>query len=288
MRQLSEVSFSGERGSRQDRLRRRVRAAAVSVGALAIVLTASGCTANEVFFLDLPDPATKEGGITRDLWQGSWIALWIVGLFTWALILWAAIAYRRRHKDDVPEQTAYNIPIEILYTIVPLIMILGLFWFTAKDQSEILAVSNDQKQTVNVVGFRWNWGFNYLDEGAYAVGTPNLPAELVLPVDEKVRFELTSPDVIHSFWVPAFLFKMDVIPGKTNVFELTPDKVGTYAGKCAELCGVDHARMLFNVRIVERAEFDAYIADLKAKGQSGLLDTGMSNDDGQMPGEKTT
>ncbi|MBK9740649.1 MAG: cytochrome c oxidase subunit II [Actinobacteria bacterium] len=278
----------GAPGSIQRPARRRVRAAAIAVGALAVTLTASACTANEAFFMDLPEPATKEGAITQNLWQGSWIAAWAVGLVTWALMLWAAFAYRRRHKNDVPEQTKYNVPIEILYTLVPLIMILGLFWFTAKDQSEILALSNDQKQTVNVVGFRWNWGFNYLDEGAYAVGTPNLPATLVLPVDEKVRFELTSPDVIHSFWVPAFLFKMDVIPGKTNAFELTPDKVGTYAGKCAELCGVDHSRMLFNVKVVERAEFDQYIADLKARGQSGLLDTGMSNNDGQMPGEKTT
>jgi cytochrome c oxidase subunit 2 len=238
--------------------------------------------------MDLPEPATKEGAITQSLWQGAWIAAWAVGAVTWALMLWAAFAYRRRHKDDVPEQTKYNIPIEILYTIVPLVMILGLFWFTAKDQSEILAVSNDQQQTVNVVAYRWNWGFNYLDEDTYTVGTPNLPATLVLPVNEKVRFELTSPDVIHSFWVPAFLFKMDVVPGKTNVFELTPNKVGTYAGKCAELCGVDHSRMLFNVKVVERAEFDKYIADLKAHGQTGLLDTGKSNNHGAMPGEKTT
>jgi cytochrome c oxidase subunit 2 len=146
---------------------------------------------------------------------------------------------------------------------------------------------------VNVVGFRWAWGFNYLDEGVYTVGLPvgsgttNDPATLVLPVNEKVRFELTSPDVIHSFWVPAFLFKMDVIPGKTNVFELTPDKVGTYVGKCAELCGVDHARMLFAVKVVERPEFDAYIADLKAKGQTGTLDTGRTTDAGQAPDERT-
>lgn len=287
MRHLIEARSSRAPGHRTVK-QRRMRAAAAGLGMLAVTLTASACTANEAFFMDLPDPATKEAAITQNLWQGSWIAAWAVGAVTWGLMIWAAVAYRRRHKDDVPEQTKYNIPIELLYTIVPLIMILGLFWFTAKDQSEILSLSNDQKQTVNVVGFRWNWGFNYIDEGAYAVGTPNLPAELVLPVNEKVRFELTSPDVIHSFWVPAFLFKMDVIPGKTNQFELTPDKVGTYAGKCAELCGVDHSRMLFTVRVVERPEFDQYIADLKARGQSGLLDTGMSNNDGQMPGEKTT
>lgn len=287
MRHLIEARSTRAPGPRTA-TRRRVKAAALGLGALVVTLTASACTANQAFFMDLPDPATKEGAITQNLWQGSWIAAWAVGLFTWGLMLWAAIAYRRRHKSDVPEQTKYNLPIEILYTVVPLIMILGLFWFTARDQSEILALKNDQDQTVNVVGFRWNWAFNYLDAGAYAVGTPDLPAELVLPVNEKIRFELTSPDVIHSFWVPAFLFKMDIIPGKTNAFELTPDKLGTYVGKCAELCGVDHARMLFTVRVVERAEFDQYIADLKAKGQGGLLDTGMSTDEGQMPGERTT
>jgi cytochrome c oxidase subunit 2 len=288
VRQSTQVRFADAPRKQQGGARRRVRIAAMGVGALAVTLTATGCTANQAFFMDLPDPATKEGAITQNLWQGSWIAAWGVGIVTWGLMIWAFIAYRRRHADDVPEQTKYNVPIEILYTVVPLIMILGLFWFTAKDQSEILTVSNDQDQTVNVVAYRWNWGFNYIDEGAYAVGTPNAPALLELPVNEKIRFELTSPDVIHSFWVPAFLFKMDVIPGKTNVFELTPDKLGTYAGKCAELCGVDHSRMLFNVKVVERAEFDAYIADLKARGQSGLLDTGKSNNDGQMPNERTT
>jgi hypothetical protein len=115
-------------------------------------------------------------------------------------MIWAVVAYRRRHANEVPEQTRYNIPIEALYTIVPLIMILGLFWFTARDQSEILTVENDQEQTVNVVGFRWSWGFNYLDEDVYDVGvpygegSPGEPPTLYLPVDEKIRFELTSPD----------------------------------------------------------------------------------------------
>lgn len=274
--------------------RARLRGLGIGLGATAVAVALSGCSVNEIAFLDLPEPASKEADIIANLWQGAWIAAWAVGIFTWGLMLWAAFAYRRRHADDAPEQTKYNLPIEILYTLVPLVMILGLFWFTARDQSEILAVKNDQVQTVNVVGFRWSWGFNYLDEGVYEVGMPigegayeGAPT-LVLPVNEKVRFELTSPDVIHSFWVPAFLFKMDVIPGKTNVFELTPDKVGTYAGKCAELCGVDHARMLFNVKVVERPEFEAYIEGLKAKGQTGTLNSGKSTDEGQVPGERRT
>ena len=131
MRQSSQMRFAVAHRSHQGGVRRRARAAAIGLGALAITLTASGCTANEAFFMNLPDPATKEGAITQNLWQGSWIAAWGVGIVTWGLMIWAFIAYRRRHKDDVPEQTKYNVPIEILYTIVPLIMILGLFCFTA-------------------------------------------------------------------------------------------------------------------------------------------------------------
>ena len=267
--------------------RRAVRAGALVLGATTVALLASGCTANEAFFFDLPTPATEEAPIIQNLWQGSWIAAWAVGAVTLILILWAIFAYRRRRNSDVPEQTKYNLPIEVLYTIVPLVMILGLFWFTAKDQSEILTIENDQKQTVNVVGWKWSWGFNYIDEQVFESGTPDYVPTLVLPVNEKVRFELTSPDVIHSFWVPAFLFKMDVIPGKTNVFELTPNKLGTFAGKCTELCGTYHSGMLFNVKVVERPEFEAYVESLKARGNTGLLDTGRTNNDGAIPGERT-
>lgn len=267
--------------------RRAVRAGALVLGATTVALLASGCTANEAFFFDLPTPATEEAPIIQNLWQGSWIAAWAVGAVTLILILWAVFAYRRRRNSDVPEQTKYNLPIEVLYTIVPLVMILGLFWFTAKDQSEILTIENDQKQTVNVVGWKWSWGFNYIDEQVFESGTPDYVPTLVLPVNEKVRFELTSPDVIHSFWVPAFLFKMDVIPGKTNVFELTPNKLGTFAGKCTELCGTYHSGMLFNVKVVERPEFEAYVESLKARGNTGLLDTGRTNNDGAIPGERT-
>lgn len=275
--------------------------ALVGVGLVAAIAVLSGCTANEAFFFDLPEPATVEAPIIQNLWNGSWIAAWGVGIVTWGLMIWAILAYRRRRINEVPEQTKYNVPIELLYTLVPLIMILGLFWFTAKDQSEILTLDNDQSQTVNAVGFRWSWAFNYVDEDVYSIGMPvdsqiisedpaiaelQIPT-LVLPVDEKVRFELTSPDVIHSFWVPSFLFKMDVIPGKTNVFELTPDKIGTFAGKCAELCGTYHSQMLFNVKVVDRPEFDAYVAELKAKGQTGSIQTGRSSEEGQLPQERT-
>lgn len=260
---------------------RRPALLATLVGAL--LLGTTGCSANTVWFIDLPDPATEQAEIIANLWDGAWTAMWIVGAFTWALMFWAFIAYRRRKNDNtMPEQVRYNIPIEVLYTFTPLVMILGLFFFAVRDQTEITKLTDDYDQTVQVVGFRWSWTFNYVDEDAYEIGTPQEFPTLYLPVDERIRFELTSPDVVHSFWVPAWLFKMDVIPGQQNEFEVTPNKEGEFAGKCAELCGTDHSRMLFNVKVVSREEFDQHIEDLKARGQSGQLQTGRVNREGEL------
>ena len=247
-----------------------------------VALGATGCSQSEVEAWQrggFPAPASDKAPIILQQWQYSWVAALSVGVLVWGLIIVAIIAFRRR-GDDAPVQTRYNIPIEMLYTVAPLIMIMTMFFFTARDQAAIQQVGDNPDVTVNVVGFRWNWTFNYLDEKVYSVGTPQQRAELVLPVNKSVKFELTSPDVIHSFWIPAFLYKMDVIPGRRNVFELTPNKIGVFAGRCAELCGVDHSNMLFTVRVVPQAEYDAWIQSLKARGQSGLLETGRTNDAG--------
>jgi cytochrome c oxidase subunit 2 len=257
----------------------RGRRRLIPIAALASMpLLLSACASEELPNLAFPEPATKEGVSTLFLWESFWVLAFVVGGLTLFLILFAALYYRRR-PDRAPAQTRYNIPIEVLYTIVPLIIVLVLTIFTWRDEATLTALSDDEDLSVNVVGFRWSWGFNYLDEQAYDIGTPEQLPTLYLPVDEKVRFVLTSPDVIHSFWVPDFLFKMDVIPGRVNEFEVTPNKEGTFAGKCAELCGVDHSRMLFNVKVVSRAEFDRHIADLKERGQDGLLDTGRPSDE---------
>jgi cytochrome c oxidase subunit 2 len=252
----------------------RARRAALLVGAAAVLLGTAGCSSDtELGRLGYPEPVTEQGPMLLSFWQNSWIAAFAVGVLTWGLIFWAIIAYRRRTNEGAPVQTRYNLPLEILYTVTPAIMIFALFAVTARDQAELTKLTPDPANTVGVVGFKWNWGFNY-EEGAYDAGTPARPAELWLPVNERTRFQLTSPDVIHSFWVPQFLFKMDVIPGRENQFELTPNKVGVFAGKCAELCGTDHSRMLFNVHVVTREEYEKHIAELKANGQSGKLETG--------------
>ncbi len=240
------------------------------------ILASCGMVAdNEFTRVGFPEPATQEGPGIIELWQGFWIVAIAVGLLVIGLLVFASIKFRRKSDDEVPQQVRYNIPLEILYTVVPLIIVLALFGFTAKEQNKLTALSEDYTHVVNVVGFRWSWSFNYIDSDVYETGTPGVVPTLYLPVDEKVRFELTSPDVLHSFWIPSFLFKMDIVPGAINRFELTPDRVGTYVGKCAELCGQDHARMLFNVKVVERAEYDQYIASLRAKGQTGMIPPGI-------------
>ena len=239
------------------------------------MLTAcSKASQEEVLRIGFPEPATKEGVTILNLWQGTWIVAIGVALLVLGLLFSAIILYRRRNENEVPKQTRYNIPLEILYTIVPLVIVFGLFYFTARDQGPLIKLTGQQQHTVNVVGFRWSWTFNYKEAGVYDIGTPANPPMLYLPVDEKVKFELTSPDVIHSFWIPAFLMKMDVVPGRLNAFELTPNKLGEFAGKCAELCGVDHSRMLFNVKVVTREEFNQHIEKLRALGQIGELSTG--------------
>ncbi len=260
-------------------MRSRVARGITVVGLFgATALVTSGCTVNEALRMGMPQPATKEAPTIESLWIGSWIAAWAVGALVWGLIIAAVILYRRRaHDEGFPKQTAYNVPIEFLYTVAPLVMILTLASFVWKDQSDLTALTSKSTHTVGVVAFRWSWAFNYEQEGVYEVGTPDAAPTLWLPVDERTRFELTSPDVDHSFWVPDFLFKMDVIPGRTNKFELTPDKLGTFPGRCAELCGVDHSAMLFTVKVVSRADYDKHIADLKTAGQTGLFETGRTS-----------
>ncbi|WP_328909746.1 cytochrome c oxidase subunit II [Streptomyces sp. NBC_00234] len=286
-----------------------------------VLATASGCSYNWEDFprLGMPTPVTEEAPRILSLWQGSWAAALVTGVLVWGLILWSVIFHRRsRTKVEVPPQTRYNMPIEALYTVVPLIIVSVLFYFTARDESKLLALEDKPPHTINVVGYQWSWGFNYIEKvegqpsagnefpkeldaipdryredfpegagGVYDVGVPgtrnpqtgNPGPTLWLPKGEKVRFVLTSRDVIHSFWVVPFLMKQDVIPGHTNAFEVTPNREGTFMGKCAELCGVDHSRMLFNVKVVSPERYQQHLKELAEKGQTGYVPAGIEQTD---------
>jgi cytochrome c oxidase subunit 2 len=228
--------------------------------------------------------ATNHTQAITDLWVGSWIVLWGVGIIAWGLMIWAIVAYRRRKGENrIPPQLRYNNPIEALFTVVPLIMVIGFFAFTAKSMADIESPVAGSRN-IQVIAKQWSWDFNYTDSKVHEVGiqsqyagepgynslndVPTLWLEKGVPVHVKEN----SRDVVHSFWVVDFLYKKDVFPGQTNNIYFTPEKVGTYRGKCAELCGEFHSMMLFNVKVVDKPEYDAHMADLAANpATSGLL-----------------
>ncbi len=221
------------------------------------------------------------------LWVNSWIVLLAVGVITWALMGWAAIAYRRRKgQTGLPVQLRYNMPIEIFYTIVPFILVIGFFAFTARDQAIIETQYEDPDVSITAIGKQWAWDFQYdgeQEDNSDAVWTMGIQAQpdkagnidqealptLYLPVDQTVQIKLQSRDVIHSFWVVDFLYKKDMYIGKDNYWSFTPTREGTYAGRCAELCGEYHSMMLFTVQVVSADEYEDYLASLEAKGQTG-------------------
>jgi len=242
---------------------------------LAVVLTAlTGCTNDTFTRIGFPDPITKQGRVALHLWQGSWIAGMSVAVVVWGLILWAVIFHRKR-GDRLPPQVRYNLPIEILYTALPFVLIAVLFYYTAKDENYITKLSANSDVTVNVVGYQWSWQFRYpqydVTDNGVMWSPDTVPQQLPmleLPTGETVRFNLTSPDVIHSFWVPQFLFKRDVIPGHPNHFEVTLTKTGTYTGHCSELCGLYHSRMLFTLKVVTPDQFRQWISSKQAASNS--------------------
>nr|WP_309852933.1 cytochrome c oxidase subunit II [Falsarthrobacter nasiphocae] len=247
-------------------------------------LALSGCTEEaKRGWMPAEPGTTNHTDALTSLWVHSWIAALAVGLITWGLLLWCLVAYRRR-KNDVgfPRQISYNLPLEILYTALPLFMVFVLFYFTDKTQRQVDARVENPDVKVKVFGKQWAWDFNYDYQGEkhYFQGTQahlsptgetgvekTLPT-LYLPENKSVEFQLESRDVIHSFWIPQFLQKRDMIPGHTNYITLTPQRAGTYQGKCAELCGEYHSEMLFNVVVLPEDQFKAKMAELP-KGEVG-------------------
>jgi cytochrome c oxidase subunit II len=264
-------------------VRRRLGAPLAVLAGLVLVSGCSQQTVDQWKRVGLPPSASESAPDMEALWVGAWIAAMIVGVLVWGLIVWAVVRYRRRSPDEVPTQVRYNLPIEMLYTIAPFVVIFVLFYHTVVTQEEMLPEAPPNAEEILVVGQQWSWSFNYLGQdgqdkpGASSVndtfesGTvANFPT-LWLPVDTPVKFRLRSQDVIHSFWIPAFYFKMDVVPGRENTWVTTPTKIGTYAGKCAELCGLQHSRMLFNVRVVSKAEYEQHLQQLRAQGNVGAV-----------------
>ena len=234
---------------------------------LSLLLT--GCSSEELTGIGFRENVSSVNNSSFGLWQGAWLTAAIVGALTLVLILWPPLFHRKKDDSPFPKQTQYNVPAEIAYTVIPFIIVAVLFGYTAKAESEIVAVSppaSTEVHDVTVNGIQWSWQFTYEEAGpgTTVTGTPAQPPTLYMPLGEKVRFTFTATDVIHSFWVPDFMIQMQNIPGVTNNLEFTANELGEFRGFCNILCGRQHSQMRFTVKVVTASEYDAYIQSLKA------------------------
>jgi cytochrome c oxidase subunit 2 len=294
---------------------RRV-ALTVVLGGTAVLL--SGCSWAEALGLGWPEGITPEAHLNRGLWVGSLIASLVVGVIVWGLIFWASAFHRHKKGDtELPRQFGYNMPLELVLTVVPFLIISVLFYFTVVVQEKVLHKDPNPEVVIDVTAFQWNWKFgyqkiNFTDGTLTYDGTDNerkaamvskpegvdkhgqevvgavrglnpqdrrylnfdkvetlgssteIPI-LVLPTGKRIEFQIASADVVHSFWVPEFLFKRDVMPypeanHSDNIFQVTEiNKTGAFVGRCAEMCGTYHSMMNFEVRVVEPNDFKAYL-----------------------------
>jgi cytochrome c oxidase subunit II len=230
-------------------------------GWLLATIGLAACTGTSEPRYGMPAPATVQAHQTLYLWQGVFVTSVIVALIVWGLILWSIVRYRRRPGDEsLPKQTQYHIPLEITYTIIPVLMVAVVFFFVVRAENVIDSTKATPAVSVRVEGFQWGWRFTYLSPTGAALAPPIVGDQfsepvLRLPAGETVRLQLVSDDVIHSFYVPDFLFKRDLIPKVNNVVEMYIDKTGTFQGHCAEFCGLHHADMNFLVQAVPKAQF---------------------------------
>jgi cytochrome c oxidase subunit 2 len=243
-----------------------------ALAAVTIPLT-TGCSVDEALRFGWPLGITPQATAMREFWTWSCIAALVVGVITWGAMFWAMIFHRKRAgEDDVPpRQTQYNLPIEIVFTVVPTIIVAVLFAFTVQVQDNVNDVIDNPDLKVNITAFQWNWQFTYPDtptttgQPVTTIGTADTIPLLVLPTNRSIQFTQRSNDVIHSFWVPEFLFKRDVFPmpeknDQRNVWKIDRiDREGAFVGRCAELCGAYHAVMNFEVRALSPELFDRYM-----------------------------
>jgi cytochrome c oxidase subunit II len=249
----------------------------VGLGALAVLTTVllSGCSAKKYLAFGWPadEGVSDQANKMYDIWVGSAVAALAVGVFVWGLIVWCIVRYRKR-SEELPPQTRYNMPMELLYSVVPFLIISVLFYYTAIVQTAIDKEPTNPDVTVDVIAMKWNWEFSYRDalgadqKPVTTIGNADYIPVLVLPTHKTIRFVEQSQDVIHSFWVPELLFKRDVFPGNVkNSFAVTIQKEGAYVGRCAELCGTYHSMMNFELRAVSDDEYQKFIA-AKKQGMS--------------------
>lgn len=292
--------------------------AALATTFAALTLTLSGCSWREALALGWPKGVTPEAQANHKLWLWSVIAALVIGVIVWALMFWCAAFFRRKKGDtEMPRQFGYNMPLELVLTVIPFLIISVLFYFTVVTQQKMLHKESNPEVVVDVTAFQWNWKFGYqkvaFKDGSFnydgadparkaaltskpegtnehgeelvgairgmnpedrsylnfdkveTLGTSEEIPVLVLPVGKRIEFQEASADVVHSFWVPDFLFKRDAFPHpeanhSDNKWQIEKiNETGAFVGRCAEMCGTYHAMMNFEIRAVSPEDFKTYL-----------------------------
>jgi len=209
---------------------------------------------------------TQQGREAADLYLPIFLIAVVVFVIVEGLLITVAVRFRRKRGDDVlPGQRHGHNGLEILWTAIPALVVVILFVVSTGVLLRVDTIAKDPAVTVDVTGFQWQWTFDYNDQGLSFTGAGKDGPEMVVPVHETIDIRLHSNDVIHSFYVPQFFRKLDVVPGRTNEFQVNVEQPGTYGGQCAEFCGLSHSDMYFTVRAVDRATFDQWVLDEQAK-----------------------
>ncbi len=247
------------------------------MGVLAVSsLLLSGCSLADWPRFGWPSGVTNEAKRMQEFWSGTFMAALVIGVLVWGLMFWSFTFHRKRKGGALyPKQTKENLPLELVYTGIPLLMVTVLFYFTVTTENYVLKMDPNPAVTVNVTAFKWNWDFSYegstspdvVGDRVHTLGSSSEIPVLVLPVNRIIQYNLSSKDVIHSFWVPQFLFKRDVFPypqqnqvDNGDRFQNTITQTGAMVGRCAELCGTYHSMMEFELRVLPADLFDQYLA----------------------------
>lgn len=220
-------------------------------------------------------------GVTAIRHQAQWFhdmlllpIITVISLFVLALLVICVVRFNKR-ANPVPARWSHNTPIEIIWTVVPVLILAVIAVFSFR----LLFAYHDMPKpdlTVKATGYQWYWGYEYPDQKVAEIISNMLPEEeakakgvpfrlaatepLVVPVNKVVRVLVTGSDVIHAFAVPSFGIISDAIPGRVNETWFKAEKTGTFYGQCRELCGIDHAFMPIEVKVVTQPEFDAWVA----------------------------
>ncbi|MEI6736495.1 MAG: cytochrome c oxidase subunit II [Actinomycetes bacterium] len=235
----------------KSRLRRLAVALALPIAGISL----SGCTLPG-FGAHQADTTTGQSAYR--LWQGFSVVAAIIGAFVLALIVYAVVAYRRK-GDTIPKQTQYHVPLEIIYTVIPILIVIALFVATIVTENKVLAMPKTDV-SINVNAFQWGWGFTYDKQNAIAIGNTTESPVMVMPVDTDVKIVLTATDVVHGFYVRDFNFSRFALPGVKNQFTLHATKTGTFFGQCTQLCGLYHSIMYYKVKVVTQAEYQTWLS----------------------------